>query len=47
MKAIIEDIFARAASGEIGIDVTRRPLAEVADAWRMPSDPDRRLVLTI
>lgn len=46
LKAFIADILARGARGEIDVETTTRPLAEVAEAWTAP-DHGRRVVLTV
>jgi len=46
MRAIIDDVLARAAKGEIAVETAIRPLSAVADAWAAPDD-GRRVVLTV
>ena len=45
LEAVIADILARGAKGEIAVGTTTRPLSEVAEAWSAP-DEGRRVVLT-
>jgi NADPH:quinone reductase-like Zn-dependent oxidoreductase len=44
MKVFVAEILARAASGEIGLEIDERPLSDVATAWSAPTG-DRRIVL--
>lgn len=46
LSGLVADILARAARGEISIETAVRPLAEVTEAWRAPSD-GRRVALAI
>jgi len=46
MKSIIAEILERAAKGEIGVEVARQPLSEIAEAWSAKED-ERRIVLLV
>ncbi|MBV9288472.1 MAG: hypothetical protein JO288_11740 [Hyphomicrobiales bacterium] len=46
MRSLIAEILERAAKREIGVEVARRPLSEIAEAWTAKED-ERRIVLMV
>jgi NADPH:quinone reductase-like Zn-dependent oxidoreductase len=46
LKEVVADILARAAAGQIAVEIVRRPLAQVGEIWQASAEADARTVLT-